>query len=57
MDIIGVEVVRFIIIEIIVFGVVYLVGFVVGFWEFKEEIVKKWVVSEVYVLSLDEDKK
>lgn len=56
-DITGAEVVRPIITETTALGAAYLAGLAVGFWESKEEIAKKWAVSEAYVPSLDEDKK
>ena len=56
-DITGTEVVRPIITETTALGAAYLAGLAVGFWSSKEEIAKKWAVSEKYTPSLEEDKK
>lgn len=56
-DITGAEVVRPIITETTALGAAYLAGLAVGFWKSKEEIAKKWAVSQKYEPSLDEDTK
>ncbi len=56
-DITGSEVVRPIITETTALGAAYLAGLAVGFWNSKEEIAKKWAVSEKYSPELDEDAK
>lgn len=56
-DITGTEVVRPIITETTALGAAYLAGLAVGFWSSKEEIAKKWAVSEKYIPSLEEGKK
>ena len=56
-DITGAEVVRPIITETTALGAAYLAGLAVGFWKSKEEIAKKWAVSEKYEPALDEDTK
>lgn len=56
-DITGSEVVRPIITETTALGAAYLAGLAVGFWKSKEEIAKKWAVSQEYSPNLDEDVK
>lgn len=56
-DITGSEVVRPIITETTALGAAYLAGLAVGFWKTKEEIAKKWAVSQEYSPNLDEDVK
>ena len=56
-DITGSEVVRQIITETTALGAAYLAGLAVGFWNSKEEIAKKWAVSEKYSPKLDEGAK
>lgn len=56
-DITGSEVVRHIITETTALGAAYLAGLAVGFWKSKEEIAKKWAVSQEYSPNLDEDVK
>ncbi|MBZ0312050.1 glycerol kinase GlpK [Clostridium butyricum] len=56
-DITGSEVVRPIITETTALGAAYLAGLAVGFWKSKEEIAKKWAVSQEYLPNLDEDVK
>jgi glycerol kinase len=56
-DITGTEVVRPIVTETTALGAAYLAGLAVGFWESKEEIAKKWAVSQAYTPNLSEDKK
>ncbi len=56
-DITGSEVVRPIITETTALGAAYLAGLAVGFWNSKEEIAKKWAVSEKYSPKLDEGAK
>lgn len=56
-DITGSEVVRPIITETTALGAAYLAGLAVGFWKYKEEIAKKWAVSQEYSPNLDEDVK
>lgn len=53
-DITGSEVVRPIITETTALGAAYLAGLAVGFWKSKEEIAKKWAVSQEYSPNLDE---
>ncbi|MDU6039207.1 MAG: glycerol kinase GlpK [Clostridium butyricum] len=56
-DITGSEVVRPIITETTALGAAYLAGLAVEFWKSKEEIAKKWAVSQEYSPNLDEDVK
>lgn len=56
-DITGAEVVRPIITETTALGAAYLAGLAVGFWDSKEEISKKWSISQAYTPNLNDDKK
>lgn len=48
------KVIRFVVKEIMVFGVVYFVGFVVDYWVDMREIVELWKVERIFELKMDE---
>ena len=56
-DLVGKKVIKPIITETTALGAAYLAGLAVGFWKSKEEIAKKWAVSQEYSPNLDEDVK
>lgn len=56
-DIIGAPVNRPRCVETTAMGAAYLAGLAVGYWENKEEVIRNWAIDEIFVPSIEEEKR